>query len=78
LFLFALINKVSWQHIGIFFLIKFNVDFILLYKTAIFFKQQDALKSYLLSSILYPFFSVSVALLSFKNNYYWKGRRFKK
>ncbi len=78
LFLFALINKVSWQHIGIFFLIKFNVDFILLYKTANFFKQQNALKSYLLSSILYPFFSFSVALLSFKNNYYWKGRRFKK
>jgi len=74
----ATFNKISWQHFGLFFLIKFNVDFILLYKTAVFFKQQDSLKVYLFSSILYPFFIVFIALTSVFKGYTWKDRKFSK
>ena len=74
----AFFNKISWQHISLFYLMKLNIDFLLLYKTADFFKQQDSLKSYLYSSFIYPFFNVYVAILSFFKGYEWKGRQFKK
>ena len=74
----ATFNKISWQHFGLFFLIKFNVDFLLLFKTAVFFKQQDSLKVYLFSSILYPFFIVFIALDSVFKGYTWKDRKFSK
>lgn len=74
----AILNKITWQHFGLFFLIKFNIDFLLLYKTSIFFKQPTALKAYLISSFLHPFFLVIIAMLSFKKEYEWKGRKFKK
>jgi len=74
----AMLNKITWQHFGLFFLIKFNVDFLLLYKTSTFFNQQKALKTYLISSVLHPFFIVITALFSFKKGYKWKGRTFKK
>jgi len=41
LFALAVINRTSWQHFGLFFLIKFNVDFLLLYKASLFFNQQQ-------------------------------------
>lgn len=72
----AILNKISWQHFGLFFLLKFNLDFVLLFKTASFFKQQNVLKNYFLSSLIYPFFIVFVALLSFNKSYQWKGRKF--
>lgn len=74
----AMLSKITWQHFGLFFLIKFNVDFLLLYKTSLFFNQQKALKTYLISSVLHPFFIVITALLSFKKGYKWKGRVFKR
>ncbi len=74
----ATLSKTTWQHFGLFFLIKFNVDFLLLYKTSLFFNQQKALKTYLVSSVLHPFFIVITALFSFKKGYKWKGRVFKK
>jgi len=60
------------------FVIKFAIDFLLLFKASRFFKQERVLVSYLASSILYPFFSVYVALLSLFRSYNWKGRVFKK
>ena len=78
LLVLAIFNEISWQHISLFYLMKLNIDFILLYKTADLFKQKDSLKSYLYSSFLYPFFSVYVAVLSFFKGYEWKGRSFKK
>ncbi|WP_179004477.1 glycosyltransferase [Winogradskyella forsetii] len=60
------------------FVIKFSIDFLLLFKTSRFFKQEGLLLSYLFSSVIYPFFSVSVALLSFFKSYEWKGRKFRK
>ncbi|MFD2908894.1 glycosyltransferase [Flavobacterium ardleyense] len=55
---------------------KFLVDFILLFKTANFFESK--LKYVVASSLLYPFFSVSVAVYSLFGEYSWKGRVFSK
>lgn len=56
--------------------LKFLIDFILIYKTANFFESK--LQYVLASSLLYPFFSVSVAVYSLFGKYNWKGRSFKK
>lgn len=55
---------------------KFLIDLILLLKTAHFFKTK--LNWILASSLLYPFFSSSVALYSLFGKYEWKDRTFKK
>lgn len=59
-------------------LIKFSIDFYLLFKTATFFNQKSILKSYLPSFLIYPFFSVFIAVLSVYKTYTWKDRTFKK
>jgi cellulose synthase/poly-beta-1,6-N-acetylglucosamine synthase-like glycosyltransferase len=56
--------------------LKFIIDFALLYKTNQFLTKTK-IKSLLLSSLLYPFFSTTVALYSLFGTYEWKGRRFK-
>jgi cellulose synthase/poly-beta-1,6-N-acetylglucosamine synthase-like glycosyltransferase len=58
--------------------IKFSVDFLLLFKTSRFFKQENVLFSYVWSCITYPFFSVYIVVLSLFKPYKWKGRTFKK
>ncbi|TRX23980.1 glycosyltransferase family 2 protein [Flavobacterium franklandianum] len=55
-------------------LAKFSVDFVLIHKTNGFLKNKTHF--YLISSLIYPFFSVSVALYSLFGKYEWKGRRF--
>ena len=55
-------------------LVKFSVDFVLIHKTSVFLKNKTHF--YLVSCLLYPFFSVSVALYSLFGKYEWKGRRF--
>ena len=55
-------------------LVKFSVDFVLIHKTNQFLKTKT--QYFLVSSLLYPFFSVSVALYSLYGKYEWKGRRF--
>lgn len=59
------------------FLIKFCIDFLLLFKTVRFFNQEEHLLSYFLSSILYPFFCVYIAFASLFKGYEWKGRTFR-
>lgn len=78
LFVNATLNYVSWQHFGLVFLLKFNIDFLLIYKTSKFFNQQEALRKYLISSVLYPVFNVIVVFLSFFKKFEWKGRTFTK
>lgn len=73
----ALFKVLPWSHCIVLFLIKFSVDLILLQKTQAFLKIQK-FKLPLLSSVLYPFFSTSVALYSLFGTYQWKGRVFKK
>ncbi len=62
----------------IFFLVKFNVDFLLIYNTAIFFRREKLMKNYFWCSFLYPVFSSCVGVLSLFKGYSWKGREFKK
>lgn len=58
--------------------IKLYIDFLLLYKAASFFNLKNTLNSYLFGFLVYPFFSVSVALMSVFKSYTWKDRTFKK
>jgi cellulose synthase/poly-beta-1,6-N-acetylglucosamine synthase-like glycosyltransferase len=58
--------------------IKFLVDFLLLFKTARFFNQEHYLPSYFLSCVFYPFFSLYVAFISVFTSYKWKNRVYKK
>ncbi|MFT4780437.1 MAG: biofilm PGA synthesis N-glycosyltransferase PgaC [Psychroserpens sp.] len=58
--------------------IKFLIDFLLIFKTARFFDQGQFLSSYFLSCLLYPFFSVYVAFISIFKGYKWKGRGYGK
>jgi len=78
LFLGSIIGYYSWWVFIIFFLIKFCIDFILLFKTASFFKKQSVLKHYVWSSIVYPIYTIFIALTSFTISYSWKGRVYKK
>jgi cellulose synthase/poly-beta-1,6-N-acetylglucosamine synthase-like glycosyltransferase len=57
-------------------LIKFCVDFVLLYKTNSFFETR--LRYVFLSSFVYPLFSVLVVFYALFGKYEWKGRRFRK
>ena len=61
-------------NIVLLFLLKFSVDFVLINKTNGFLKNKT--RFFLMSSLLYPFFSVSVALYSLFGKYELKGRRF--
>ena len=67
----------AYQPILIIFLVKFNLDFILIYSSAKFFQRETVLRSYFWSSIFYPFFSTYVALKSLFSDFSWKGRQFK-
>lgn len=53
---------------------KLAVDFVLIHKTNCFLKTKT--NTFFISSLFYPFFSVSVALYSLFGKYEWKGRRF--
>jgi len=72
---FCSLELFSWESFIVLFLIKFVFDFILLKKTNSFFTKKR-MRFLILSSLLYPFFCVSVALFSFFGKYEWKGRRF--
>lgn len=76
LFVLCLIQLVNYNYFFLYFGIKFLVDFILLSQASNFFKTK--IKWVLISSIIYPFFSSTVAFYSLTGTYKWKGRRFKK
>ena len=78
LFVLLVSGTISYHWCLYVFVIKFNVDFLLLYSTALFLKQENALTSYFQSSIIYPVFCSLVALRSFMGSYYWKGRKYKR
>ena len=75
-FLLWLTSVLDQNIFMLFVALKFLIDFILIYKTANFFESK--LQYVLASSLLYPFFSVSVAVYSLFGNYSWKGRNFRK
>lgn len=55
-------------------IIKFGIDFLLIYKTATYTNQKDVMKSYFFAFFLYPFFTVYVVFASVFRGYKWKGR----
>ncbi len=73
----CIINEFSTIYLLSIFLLKVLVDYIAINKSALFFNQQNALKYFVLSSFVYPFFSVIVATFSTFFKYKWKGRTFK-
>ncbi len=75
-FLLWLTSVLDQNIFMLFVALKFLIDFILLFKTANFFESK--LQYVLASSLLYPFFSVSVAMYSLFGKYNWKGRNFRK
>ncbi|MDQ6470319.1 glycosyltransferase [Flavobacterium sp. LHD-80] len=76
-FFLLLFGILSYPLFVLFAFFKFAIDFILLSITNKFLTQ-IRIKSLLLSSLLYPFFSSTVALYSLFGSYEWKGRRFSK
>lgn len=73
----TVMNKVDVRTALALFIIKFSIDFLLLFKSSRFFHQEAVLKSYVLASLLYPFFSVYIAVLGLFSKFSWKGRIFK-
>jgi cellulose synthase/poly-beta-1,6-N-acetylglucosamine synthase-like glycosyltransferase len=78
LLLLSLFGLFTWKHLVLIFITKMVFDNLLLFKTAYYFKQQKVLTAAFLSSFIYPFFSMFVAIASLQGNYNWKGRTFKK
>jgi cellulose synthase/poly-beta-1,6-N-acetylglucosamine synthase-like glycosyltransferase len=76
-FFSLLLGICSYPIFVIFAFSKISVDFILLLITNRFLANKR-IKSLLLSSLWYPFFSSTVALYSLFGSYKWKGRQFKK
>ena len=74
-FLLCVFKELQWQIFSVLVLIKFAFDFILLKKTNSFFTKKR-MHYWVLSSVLYPFFCVGVALFSLFGSYEWKGRKF--
>ena len=74
-FQFSVLGFIPLQNLVLLFLSKFVVDSILIYK-ANHFLTKIRMHYLILGSLLYPFFSVSVALYSLFGKYEWKGRRF--
>lgn len=74
----VLFEEIQHQILLFSFAIKFTADLLLLYVSANFFGKKMVLSHYLWSSILYPFFSTTVALASLFGVFNWKGRSFKK
>ena len=72
---FWALGLTPFLNIILIFFLKFMVDAILIYK-ANFFLTKNRMHYLILGSLLYPFFSVSVALYSLFGKYEWKGRRF--
>ena len=73
--LIGIISITNWIYIVA---IKLFVDFILIYKTAKFFNQEFLMTSFVFSSMIYPFFSVFIAIVSVFTGYKWKGKFYKK
>ena len=76
LFILGGLGVLPWLHVGFIFLLKFHIDFVLLYKTSQFFEQQEVMKSYFFSSLLHPFYTVLIVIFSLKKSYNWKGRNY--
>lgn len=73
--LFSVIGIIYFKEFIFLLLSKFIVDTILLHKSNSYLNQKK-IRYLIASSLLYPFFTVSVAFYSLVGKYEWKGRRF--
>ncbi|CDF80862.1 glycosyltransferase (GT2) [Formosa agariphila KMM 3901] len=78
LFIFMCFEDFSPIYFTIICLVKFHIDFMLIYKSAVFFNQKKHLKWYPVVAILYPIFCSYVAVASLFTSYTWKDRQFAK
>ncbi|QLC66488.1 glycosyltransferase [Flavobacterium sp. LPB0248] len=76
-FFFVVLGNWYYPIFVIFAFSKFAIDYVLLFITNQFLTKAR-IKSLLLSSLLYPFFSSTVALYSLFGPYKWKDRQFRK
>ncbi len=74
----VLLHFITLRTAGLLFMVKFSIDLLLIFKASRFFRQAPVLLSYPFVSIIYPFFSVYIAIASRFMSYKWKGRTFKK
>lgn len=72
--LFCIFGIIPFWDWYLLFGLKIIVDFVLQYQTGKFIQPRQ-IQFYLLSTFLYPFFSVGVALRSFGGKYEWKNRK---
>ncbi|MCF6168523.1 glycosyltransferase [Lutibacter sp.] len=73
----SIIKPFIWKYLFVVFVLKFSIDFILIYKTSVFFKTRKSLKYFPIISLLHPFFVVFTGVFSLFKNHEWKGRVFK-
>lgn len=71
----SVLGLFSFLNILSLFALKFSIDSVLIYKTH-HFLNKNKIYYLIISSLIYPFFSVSVALYSLYGKYEWKGRSF--
>jgi len=76
--IFTIFNPIYWKVLLFILIQKLIIDFILLLKTAQFFKQFNSLGYFPLISLLYPFYILIISFLSMFKKYEWKGRLFNK
>ena len=69
------LGMLPYFFVGLYFLIKFGIDSVLIQQTNKFLTKHK-IRYLLLSSLWYPFFSTAVALYCLFGKYEWKGRRF--
>ncbi|MBW4362384.1 glycosyltransferase family 2 protein [Flavobacterium taihuense] len=74
-FVLTFFGLISLPILGLYFLIKFGIDVVLIKQTNNFLTKRK-MRYLLLSSLWYPFFSTAVALYCLFGKYEWKGRRF--
>ncbi len=74
----AILKLMTWQAFLILFVVKFNIDFLILYNTAAFYQNLHLLKNYVIIAFLHPIFVTSTAMQSFLTSYEWKGRTYHK
>lgn len=73
----ALFRPTLLQPLLLLFFVKFNLDFVLIFSAAKFFRREEAMRNYFWSSFVYPFFSTFIAVLSLFKGFDWKGRHFR-
>lgn len=76
-FVLVCFGILRWEILILLLAFKFVIDFVLLLITNQFLTKKS-IKSLILSSLFYPFFSSIVALYSLFGSYEWKERRFEK